>query len=236
MAAKGLTKASYSGFRWKHNVFLSFRGEDTRKNFTDHLYTALVNAGVVTYRDDSELPRGENISSELLKAIEESKIPVVVFSKSYASSRWCLDELVKIIDCKNTTGQTILPIFYGADPSDVRKQTGSFAEYFAKHKARFEDEKIKMWREVLFEAGNLSGWDLQNMSNGYESRFIQKIVREVLGKLNRNIHNGLHVATHPVALESRAKGVMKLLGIGSEEVRIVGIYGMSGIPPSQKLL
>ncbi|XVF65336.1 hypothetical protein PTKIN_Ptkin09bG0239800 [Pterospermum kingtungense] len=231
MAAKGLSKESSSGFRWKRDVFLSFRGEDTRKNFTDHLYTALVNAGVVTFRDDNELPRGENISLELLKAIEESKISIVVFSKSYASSRWCLDELVKIIDCKNTTGQIVLPIFHDIHPSDARKQTESFAEYFAEHEEPFEDRKkrIEKWRKALNETGNLSGWDLQNMSNGYESRFIQKIVKEVLRKLNRNIRNVLHVATHPVALESRVEGVMKLLRIGSEEVRVVGIYGMSGI-------
>jgi hypothetical protein len=38
-------------------VFLSFRGEDTRKNFTDHLYTALVQAGIHTFRDDDEIGR-----------------------------------------------------------------------------------------------------------------------------------------------------------------------------------
>ncbi|XVF65339.1 hypothetical protein PTKIN_Ptkin09bG0240100 [Pterospermum kingtungense] len=231
MAAKCFSEASSSGFQWKHEVFLSFRGEDTRKNFTDHLYTALVNAGVFTFRDDNELPRGNDISSELLKAIEESKISVVVFSKSYASSRWCLDELVKIIDCRNTTGQIVFPIFYDVDPSDVRKQVGSFADSFSKHEQRFKDQKerIEKWREALTVAGNLSGYDLRSMSNGYESRSIQKIVHYVLGKLNRNIRYGLHVATHPVALESRVKRVMKLLRTGSEKVRIVGIYGMSGI-------
>ncbi|XP_022722530.1 TMV resistance protein N-like [Durio zibethinus] len=231
MAAKGFSEASSSGFKWNHDVFLSFRGEDTRKNFSDHLYAALVRHGVVTFRDDDELPRGKDISSELLKAIEESKLSIVVFSKNYASSRWCLDELVKIIECKNTTGQVVIPVFYDIDPSDVRKQIGSYEEAFAKHKERFKDkmERIKKWRKALTEAGNLSGWDLRNMANGYESKFIQEIVDDVIRKLNRNIRNGLHVATHPVALESRIKRVMRLLDIRSEEVRVVGIYGMSGI-------
>ncbi|XVF65340.1 hypothetical protein PTKIN_Ptkin09bG0240200 [Pterospermum kingtungense] len=231
MAAKGFSEASSSGFQWKHELFLSFRGEDTRKNFTDHLYTALVNAGVVTFRDDNELRRGKDISSELLKAIEESRISVVVFSKNYASSRWCLDELVKIIDCRNTTNQIVVPIFYDVDPADVRKQIGSFAESFSEHEERFKDQKerIEKWREALTVAGNLSGYDLRSMSNGYESRFIQKIVQDVQGMLNRNIRYGLHVAIHPVALESRVKRVVELLSIGPEEVRIVGIYGMSGI-------
>ncbi|XWS13342.1 hypothetical protein CRYUN_Cryun36dG0029500 [Craigia yunnanensis] len=231
MAAKGFSEVSSSGFKWKHDVFLSFRGEDTRHNFTDHLYAALVSRGVVTFRDDNELPRGKDIPSELLKAIEESKLSVVVFSKNYASSWWCLDELVKIIECKNTTGQIVIPIFYNVDPTDVRKQIGSYAEAVVKHEERFKDKMvmIKNWRDAITEAGNLSGWNLRNVANRYESRFIQKIVKDVLGKLNSNIRDGLHVATHPVALESRVERVMELLGIGVEKVRIVGIYGMSGI-------
>ncbi|GMP78063.1 hypothetical protein CsSME_00034138 [Camellia sinensis var. sinensis] len=154
--------------RWTYDVFLSFRGEDTRKNFTDHLYEALVQAGIHTFRDDDELPRGREISSELLKSIEGSRISIVVFSRNYASSRWCLDELVKIIECKKTLGQLVLPIFYDVDPSDVRHQTGCFGEAFGRHEERYVDEmeKVEVRRAVLFEAANLSGWDLQNVANG----------------------------------------------------------------------
>jgi hypothetical protein len=52
-------------------VFLSFRGADTRKNFTDHLYKALVDAGIHTFRDDDEIRIGENIELELQKAIQQ---------------------------------------------------------------------------------------------------------------------------------------------------------------------
>ncbi|XVF84571.1 hypothetical protein PTKIN_Ptkin17bG0047700 [Pterospermum kingtungense] len=219
MATKGLSKLKYE-------VFLSFRGEDTRKNFTDHLYTALKNSGVSTFIDDGGLPRGYDISSELMKAIQESKISIVVFSEGYASSRWCLDELVKIIECKNTAGQIVIPIFYDVNPSDVRKQTGSYAKAFAEHEENFEVdmEMIKRWRAAISEAADLSGWDLQTR---HESNFIQKIVADVFTKIN---HLYLHVATHPVALESRVKKVMTLLGMGSDdEANIVGIYGMGGI-------
>ncbi|KAM7516030.1 hypothetical protein LguiA_005613 [Lonicera macranthoides] len=71
--------SSSSGHRYQ--VFLSFRGKDTRKNFTDHLYTALVQAGIHTFKDEHELQRGKNIANELHKAIEESKIAL----------RMCLD-------------------------------------------------------------------------------------------------------------------------------------------------
>lgn len=159
--------ASSSRSRWNHDVFLSFRG-DTRKIFTGHLYTALISSGIHTFIDDNELPKGEEISSELLWAIEKSRIAVVVFSKNYASSRWCLNELVKIMECKNSKGQMVLPIFYNVDPSDVRHQKRTYAEAFAKQEDRFKDkmEMVEQWRSALKEVADLSGWDLQNVANG----------------------------------------------------------------------
>jgi hypothetical protein len=92
----------------------------------------------------------------------------VVFSKGYASSTWCLDELSEILDCRQTARQ-ILPVFFDIDPSDVRKQKGSFAEAFDRHEERFkqEMEKVQKWRKALEEAGTLSGFDLQSIANGY---------------------------------------------------------------------
>ncbi|CAK8533386.1 unnamed protein product [Lathyrus sativus] len=50
---------------WIHDVFLSFRGEDTRASFTSHLYTALQNAGINVFMDDNDLQRGDYISASL---------------------------------------------------------------------------------------------------------------------------------------------------------------------------
>jgi hypothetical protein len=163
------TSTSFSGPHCNYDVFLSFRGEDTRKNFIDHLYSALVQLGIRTFRDDEDLRGGKTISTELFNAIRGSKISIVVFSKGYASSRWCLDELVEIVQCRNTIGHTLLPIFYHVDPSDVRKQIGTFAEAFARHEEKFQTnmERVGMWREALTEAANCSGWDLESVANGY---------------------------------------------------------------------
>ncbi|XP_062165020.1 disease resistance protein RPV1-like isoform X2 [Alnus glutinosa] len=227
MAAQTLSSSSEP--RWNRDVFLSFRGEDTRKTFTDHLYTALLHAGIHTFRDDEELPRGNHISTELLKAIQGSKVSIVVFSKGYASSSWCLDELVEILHCKNTMGQTFLPIFYDVNPSDVRRQTRSFAEAFFKHEEQFqaEMERVRKWRASLTEAANYSGWDIQNVANGYESRLIEKIVEEVSHKVNNAC---LNIAKHPISINYRTEKMKALLNLGTRsDVRIVGIYGMGGI-------
>ena len=77
--------------------------------------------GIFTFRDKERLERGKSISPELSKAIEESRISIVILSKNYASSTWYLDELAKIIQCMKVMGMTVLPIFYNVDPSDVRK-------------------------------------------------------------------------------------------------------------------
>ncbi|XP_073260034.1 disease resistance protein Roq1-like [Populus alba] len=223
-----MSSSSSSRLGWHYDVFLSFRGEDTRKNFTDHLYTALQNAGIHTFRDDNELPKGEEISSHLLLAIQESLISIVVFSKGYASSTWCLDELAKILDCRQTARQIVLPVFFDIDPSDVRKQNGSFAEAFDRHEERFKEEmeKVQKWRTALMEAGKLSGFDLHSIANGHESKLIQMIVEEVLSKLNPRY---MKVATYPVGIDSQVKDIISMLCVGTNEVRIVGIYGMPGI-------
>ena len=145
----------------KYDVFLSFRGEDTRTNFTDHLYVALKRKGIITFRDEEELKKGERIS-ELFKAIEESQFAIIIFSTNYASSTWCLDELAKINKCKDEIGLEILPVFYNVSPSIVRKQTETFEQAFTDYQKRFEDniEKVETWRDTLKKVADISGWDL----------------------------------------------------------------------------
>ncbi|KAK9200325.1 hypothetical protein WN944_015522 [Citrus x changshan-huyou] len=146
---------------FKHDYqTLGFGGEDTRDNFTSHLYSALSRQNIQTFIDD-QLNRGDEISESLVNAIEASAISVIVFSESYASSRWCLDELVKILDCKEYA-QIVIPVFYRVDPSDVRNQTGSFGDSFSKLEERLKEntEKLQSWRNALEEAASVESKDV----------------------------------------------------------------------------
>ena len=125
-----LSSTSSSSRRWIYDVFLSFRGEDTRNSFTDHLYAALQHSSITTFRDNEKLERGKSIAPELLKAIEESRFAIVILSRNYAFSTWCLDELAKIIQCMKEMEMIVLPIFYKVDPSTVRNQKGTFCTSF----------------------------------------------------------------------------------------------------------
>ncbi|XP_059455116.1 TMV resistance protein N-like [Corylus avellana] len=137
MAFQGASSSSSSTRPLTYDVFLSFRGEDTHQNFTTHLNHALRLKGINTFIDNEQLRSGEEISSTLLKAIEQSRISIVVFSSNYASSGRCLNELLKIIETK---GQKVIPVFYNVDPLDVRNQKNSYEEALSRHKERFKDD------------------------------------------------------------------------------------------------
>ena len=154
---------SSSTSRWKYDVFLSFRGDDTHYKFTDHLYTTLVKRGIITFRDNENLERGKFISPELLQVIEESRFAIVILSKNYACSSWCLDELAKIIECEKEQRMTVLLVFHYVDSIDVRKQTGTFEEAFDTHEMCFKEKRVKTWRDALIHVGNLAGCHLKNI-------------------------------------------------------------------------
>ena len=165
MAQETCSSSSSSIQTCTYDVFVSFYGKDTRLSFTDHLFAALYRSGIHTFRDERKLRRGKDIQTELEKAIETSRIAIIVFSTNYATSRWCLDELAKIMECDRRLQQIVLPVFYDVDPSDVRNQKGSLEKAFAMHHERFREGKVARWRAALTKAASLSGWDLHNVAH-----------------------------------------------------------------------
>ncbi|XP_014521972.1 toll/interleukin-1 receptor-like protein [Vigna radiata var. radiata] len=123
----------------RYDVFISFRGSDTRNSFVDHLYSHLLRKGIFVFKDDHKLRKGESISSQLLEAIRGSRISIIVFSQDYPSSSWCLDEMATIADCKQQSNQTVFPVFYEVDPSHVRRQSGAYENAFVLHRSKFKE-------------------------------------------------------------------------------------------------
>uniref|UniRef100_A0A2N9GZ97 TIR domain-containing protein n=1 Tax=Fagus sylvatica TaxID=28930 RepID=A0A2N9GZ97_FAGSY len=196
--------------RWKYDVFLSFRGEDTRKTFTDLIYDALRQKGINTFKDDKDLEKGETISQELSKAIEESRSAIVILSKNYASSTWCLDELTKIIHCKEEMGMRVLPVFYDVEPSHVRKQLGTFAQAFIEHEERFKEniEKVEKWRAALSHVGNLAGWTVMNS-------YLSEVIQSIVGQISRNLtHEFSDIIEDFVGIDSRVVELESCLAVG----------------------
>nr|XP_028949584.1 TMV resistance protein N-like isoform X2 [Malus domestica]XP_028949585.1 TMV resistance protein N-like isoform X2 [Malus domestica] len=220
--------ASSSSYRCTYDAFLSFRGTDTRKGFTDHLYSALELAGIHTFRDDDEIERGANIEHELQTAIQESRVSIIVFSKDYASSRWCLNELAIIMERKRTDGHMVMPVFYDVEPSDVRKQMGGFAESFTRHEERFKDkiDKVEEWRRALRDVADLGGMVLRDR---YESQFIQDIVEAIGNKLDYMTNRRLRVDPYVIGRGYYVESLNMWLEDGSNDVGVAVIHGMGGI-------
>ncbi|XP_013622332.1 PREDICTED: probable disease resistance protein RPP1, partial [Brassica oleracea var. oleracea] len=145
-----------------HDVFPSFHGADVRKSFLSHLLKECGIKGINLFIDN-EIPRGEFIGPELKKAIQGSRIAIVLLSKRYASSSWCLGELVEIMKCKEELGQTVMPVFYEVDPTDVKKQTGDFGKVFKKTcKGKRDDEVTRKWSQALAQVATLAGYHSKN--------------------------------------------------------------------------
>ncbi|PON87765.1 TIR-NBS-LRR-like protein [Trema orientale] len=230
MAASCSSSSANPSFE-KYDVFISFRGEDTRYNFTSHLYDALCEKKIRTYIDEDGLEKGDEISPALSKAIKESKISVIVFSENYASSTWCLDELNHILQWKGTNEQLVIPIFYHVDPSHVRHQQGSYKIAFARHEERFKDKmnQVQKWRDALRRVANLSGW--HSAVNRSDSKLVKELVGDIMNKLDdcTSSSNDVDDLKDMAGIDEPIKQIESLLIIGSLHVHIVGIWGMGGI-------
>ncbi|BAT98371.1 putative disease resistance protein [Vigna angularis] len=205
----------------KHDVFVSFRGEDTRTNFTSHLYKALEDKSIGAYID-RQLDRGESVWPALAKAIRDSHVSIVVFSENYACSKWCLEELVKILECRKELGLVVIPVFYNIDPSDIRNQKGTYEKALAEL-LESDEEKGPKWKASLTEAANISGWDSRTHRD--EAHVIENVVNDVLQKLHLRCPTELK---GPVENEENCRNVELLL----KSCRVIGIWGMGGIGKS----
>ena len=125
MAQETCSSSSSSNQAWSYDVFVSFRGKDNCYKFTNHLFAALDRSRIHSFEDKRKLEKGKDIWTELEKAIQKSRIAIIVFSENYADSRWCLKELGKIMECKRNLQQIVLPVFYKVDPSHLQYQKGS---------------------------------------------------------------------------------------------------------------
>ncbi|KAL7618332.1 hypothetical protein Lser_V15G03488 [Lactuca serriola] len=185
----------------RYDVFLSFRGVDTRQSFTDHLHKALIDANINTFFDDEEIETGEDLKPELDSAIKASRASIIVLSENYASSKWCMDELVLILEQRITSNHIVIPIFYHVEPTHVRKQQSSFGDAMAKHKQTMEAEtnadkrsqwaqKIYQWNKALVDVANLKGNDIKGRYFRLETEFIEEIVKDIY----RRLHVHLRIA------------------------------------------
>ncbi|KAG2300213.1 hypothetical protein Bca52824_036685 [Brassica carinata] len=247
-----MVSSSASSLKWTHDVFPSFCGGDVRKNFLSHLKKELGNKGIQTFNDDG-IHRGKPIGPELKKAIRESRIAIVLLSPNYASSSWCLDELKEImegrvkepyeseesmegrvkepneleemVEGRERDQQKVITIFYGVNPTDVRKQTGDFGEAFNKTCVGKEEKVKKAWRQALVDVANIAGYDSSRWPN--EADLINEIAVYLMKMLGRTPSKDFDDF---VGMEARITEIKCLLSQQSDaKVKFIGILGPAGI-------
>ncbi|CAI0396499.1 unnamed protein product, partial [Linum tenue] len=215
----------------KYDAFISFRGTDVRQTFLSHLFAHMnEERHVLTFKDDVNLKRGDKISPTLIDAIERSSSYVVIFSPNYADSDWCLDELVKILECSRKYERKVVPVFYGGvTPSHVRNRKGSYGDAFTEYEKKLPSKemeaKLKTWTAALKQAANISGFD--SLVTKPERHLVEEITRTILGAIRQTyspIMEGL------VGIDQDIQDVEKLLSFDDEnDNRVIGFWGMPGI-------
>ncbi|XP_024170012.1 probable disease resistance protein At4g27220 [Rosa chinensis] len=228
MASSSKTASPSSSARqWKYDVFLSFRGPDTRKSITSEIYGRLQNRrGIKTFLDDQDLEVGDAISPSLLTAIEESRFAIVILSPNYAFSTWCLEELTKICQCMEDN--RILPLFYNVNPTDVRYQKMTFKDAFTKHEisARYESNKLQQWRDALNKvASTFSVWHTDKFKTDRE--LADDIVDFVCTKV---LPTAIESTGDFTIFEATRQAIDQLMrALKDNNVTAAGVYGMGGV-------
>ncbi|XP_010048442.2 disease resistance protein RUN1-like [Eucalyptus grandis] len=207
------------------DVFLSFRGSDTRKGITDVIYEGLVQAGVRTFRDEEEISDGESISKELHGAIKWSKIGIPILSRDYASSKWCLRELAQMVEQLND-GMIIMPVFFEIPVDHVKMKDGE-GPYAAKIEAYKKDPTVKPhmiqeWVDALKKVTSLKG---RQVDCG-QGEFAKIMVSKVLKKLRKT---KLNLSDKLVGIEEHLTKLRRMSDTDSSDVRMIVISGIPGI-------
>ncbi|KAK8662568.1 hypothetical protein V6N13_092139 [Hibiscus sabdariffa] len=210
------SSSSSSSRLMKHHVFLSFRGEDTRLNFTAHLLEALLLKGLDVFFDERNLEKGEPLSLALSNAILVSNLSIIILSPDYATSKSCLAELSDIMDRKLNEQHLVLPVFYHVHPCDVQNLGGSFTKSFEDHDSKGLDQ-VQRWKDAFAEVGKLEGQLIEGGKfDRPETEHIKNIVEYVIRKLTkqkvfmsfRDKDTGLNFTAHLLkALEDRGINV-----------------------------
>lgn len=166
-----------------YHVFINHRGPDVKKSLASLIYKRLTNGhGLRVFLDKDEIRTGETISDAIHTAIQSAYVHITIFSERYAESSWCLDELCWILRSYHEHKRTVIPVFCGVEPADLRRiESGCYKNAFDQHqiKKRVSTEEIEKWKKTLSEAADISGIRFQPNESDY-GEILEEIVREVL--------------------------------------------------------
>ncbi|XP_018725524.2 disease resistance protein RUN1-like [Eucalyptus grandis] len=132
------------------------------------------------------------------------------------------------MECKKTSGQIVLPVFYNVKPHEVRELQGAFGEAFKFGMHRFKEEDVKQKALVaLRELVDSRVFESEKTTNGREGELVNELVEIIMRKQQQDFQP--HLPVNLVAIEDRVAEVMELVDLACPDTRIIGIWGMGGI-------
>ena len=135
----------------EYDVFINHRGLEVKKTFVAHLYAALSSWGIRPFLDAEDIGYAVPVIEEIDKALKGACVHVAIFSKEYAESKYCLDELCAMLESKGR----IIPVYYDVEAGNLRKpEDGPYKEAFEKHRKLGRTEKIPIWKEALVKVAD----------------------------------------------------------------------------------
>lgn len=207
-----------------------------RGGFVEFLYEGLADSGIIAFIDRCGIEIGEHIMPKILQVIGHTQICIPIFSRDFASSRSCLKEVEKMVECD----RTIMPIFYDVSPSVVGEQKESYQQSFRDHEGKGVPlTTINNWKKALQIVSRRRGWELEKCQDRQ-----RELINEVVSTVRRLLRkDDLYVTAHLVGMDQPVQEVMRKLGVGYEngEVirgqtvkgkRVVEISGLPGIGKS----
>jgi hypothetical protein len=141
------------------DVFLNHRGPDVKRSFVAHLHQALQEARYRPFLDMESFEKGQDGQKKIYEALRCASVHVAIFSKHYAESDYCLDELCAMLESE----KLIIPVFYDVSPSVLRCEDpdGPYTKALEIHGTRSASE-VKKWRDTLCMAAKLNGFKLDD--------------------------------------------------------------------------
>nr|QOL20470.1 resistance gene-like protein [Cucumis melo] len=267
MAAGSSSHPSQMAF----DVFLSFNRDeedDGYRRFIKCLYETLSEWGIKMFMDDDKkmfmddikmlkddgkkmfMDDEVNLSDDIVKAIEGSITSIVVLTKGYASSKWCLRELVKIIDQKNKTKHQVLPLFYRhlvhhvyhQSQDVVRHQSQDVVQHQSQDVVRRQSQDVRKFFRSMAEKDysevnyrtSLAMSEFCRLPGIYISRKNSNTMFQIKSTAKQIIDRLLSLKLEAkegnlFEMPLRLRTMEMLLGLGSNDIRFIGIVGMSGI-------
>eukprot|EP01018_Ginkgo_biloba_P031642 Gb_03865 [translate_table: standard] len=204
-----------------YDVFINHRGPDVKKTLASSIYHWLQPTGLRVFFDTEEFQTGEQLQQAIAEAIRTASVHIAIFSKGYAKSSWCLNELSFMLK----SGAKIIPVFYDVEPSDLRRvERGVYADAFVQYEKKYgyKPHQLEEWKNALRKVADYSGLELKNDQG--------KLLKCIVENVQRNVKRvRLEVGNDPVGLDEAVECFENFLAEQNDHtIKTVGIVGLEG--------